>query len=201
MIPVNKITLSKRQFTENVKNSTDIPITFAFKAGTGGITDTHYLNNRQERGYKSIFFVNLPSTSISNAHLATKNLERIIQIMKPSISELASLFRVSRQTIYNWQSGEEPSIDNLKKIEELIKIANYLANEGLTSSQFLKRKIIGNQSLFDIIRTGGPSFEAAQKMVNILLNEVKQRIVLEERLKGRKSKPKKYDDYGSPMID
>jgi predicted DNA-binding protein YlxM (UPF0122 family) len=175
-------------------------MTNAYKAGTGGITDIHYLNSRQEQGYKFTFF-NLPSPIIRDSHLTAQHLIRIKQIMKPSIVELSTLFEVSRQTIYNWLSGEEPTTENVSKIENLLKTANFLADAGLTSSQLLKRKIIGTQSLYDIIQKGDSSFEAAQKLVNIIQNETKQRTLLEERLKGRKPKSKNYDDFGSPMLD
>jgi len=200
MVPRSHWVTRQTSYDNNIKNSFRSPITIAFKAGTGGITDTHYLHNRQERGYKFTFIVDLPS-SIANAHKSATNLERIKQIMKPSISELATLFNVSRQTIYNWQSGEEPSIDNMKKIEELAKTSDFLATKGLTSSQFFKRKLIENHSLFDIVRTGGSSYEAAQVLVNILRAETEQRRLLDQRLAGRKPKPKNYNDYGTPMLD
>lgn len=200
MIPKNR-PLSQIDAKNNASHDRAQSMTNAYKAGTGGITDIRYLNSRQEQGYKFTFIVNLPSPTIRDSHLSVQHLTRIKQIMKPSIAELATLFYVSRQTIYNWLSGEEPTIENVNKIENLLKTANFLADAGLTSSQLLKRKIIGTQSLFDIIQKGGSSFEAAQKLVNIIQNETKQRTLLDERLKGRKSKPKNYDDYGSTMLD
>lgn len=200
MIPKSR-PFSQNEAKNHVSHDRSQPMANAYKAGTGGITDIHYLKSRQEQGYKFSFIISLPSPTIGDSHLSVQHLNRIKQIMKPSIAELASLFDVSRQTIYNWLAGEEPSIENVIKIENLLKTADYLANAGLTSSHLLKRKIIGTQSLFDIIKRGDSSFEAAQKLVNIIQNESKQRILLEERLKGRKSKPQNYDDYGSPMLD
>lgn len=194
-------TLSQTNTKNYVSHNSAPSMTNAYKAGTGGIVDINYLNNRQDQGYKFAFIINLPSPTIRDSHLSAQHLTRIKQIIKPSIAELASLFDVSRQTIYNWLSGEEPSMENVIKIEQLLKTANFLADAGLTSSQLLKRKIIGTQSLFDIIQRGDSSFEAAQQLVNIIQKETKQRAVLEERLKGRQSKPKNFDDYGSPMLD
>lgn len=200
MIPKSRPLLQK-DANNNIGKDRAHPMTNAYKAGTGGITDIHYLNSRQEQGYKFTFIVNLPSPIIRDSHLTAQHLTRIKQIMKPSIAELSTLFDVSRQTIYNWLSGEEPTTENVIKIENLLKTANFLADAGLTSSQLLKRKIIGTQSLYDIIQKGGASFEAAQKLVNIIQNETNQRTLLEERLKGRKPKSKNYDDFGSPMLD
>jgi len=176
-------------------------LAIALLAGTGGIADTHYLNNRQERGYKLPFIEKLSSNSISSLNVSAINLKRIRQIIKPSISELASLFGVSRQAIYNWLSGEEPTIENATRIVELAKTADFLAAEGLTSSQLLKRKFMRGHSLYDIIKEGGSSYEAAQKLAQILQTEAKQRKLLDERLAGRKTKPQDYSDYGSSMLD
>jgi predicted DNA-binding protein YlxM (UPF0122 family) len=193
--------MTPRNMSHNANCVGYLPIVSALNPGTGGFPDTHYLISRQERGYKPSFIAILHFPIIKNNHSSAQSLALIKKMIKLSISEIAILFNVSRQTIYNWLSGEEPSIENVIKIENLLKTLNFLTDAGLTSSTFLKRKIIGAQSLFDIIQNGTPSLEAAQKLVSIIQNEIKQRATLEERLKERKPNPKNYDDYGSPMLD
>lgn len=132
----------------------------------------------------------------------SKDFNIIKKMLKPTISELALLFGVSRQTIYNWKSGEEPSEQNVKHISELAEVSRFFASKGLEPSrQLLKRKFINKQSLFDIVCKGGSIRAASQKLVAILSEEALQRKSLNEHLANRQVPLQNYNDYGSPMLD
>ena len=198
---------------ENSPSNTNImrsfgntPIAPALMPGTGGTSDARYLDARQERGYRFItklYIKNISDIFVSNINkTSTKDLETIKQMLKPAISDLALLFGVSRQTIYNWQHGEEPSMQNAERILELAKVARFFASKGLEPSpQLLKRKFINKQSLFDIARKGGSIHAASQKLMAILSEEALQRKSLNEHLANRKVPLQSYNDYGSSMLD
>ncbi len=86
-----------------------------------------------------------------------ENLARIREILKPTITELAQLFGVSRQAVYDWQAGKPTAAENAAKLDDLAKAADALALSGIEgSSQLLRRKIAGGKSLLDVVREGGP---------------------------------------------
>ncbi len=193
---------------ENSPSNTDImrsfgnmPIAPALMPGTGGTSDAHYLRTRQDRGYILLRCECISAISSTNINkTSTKDLETIKQMLKPAISDLALLFGVSRQTIYNWQHGEEPSMQNAERILELAKVARFFASKGLEPSpQLLKRKFINKQSLFDIARKGGSIHAASQKLVVILSEEALQRKSLNEHLANRKVPLQNHDDYDTPL--
>src|SRR4051812_43049267 len=87
----------------------------ALLVGTGGVATPGYVAERGDRGYR------LPGIEYSNlrghfqkvaARTAAQNLSRVREIFAPSVTELAALFGVSRQAIYNWQAGQPITDEN-----------------------------------------------------------------------------------------
>ena len=133
---------------------------------------------------------------------SAENLARIREILKPTITELANLFGVSRQAVYDWQAGKPLAQENAAKLEDLAKAADVLAATGIDgSSQLLRRNIAGSKSLLDVVREGGSATSAAQMLAQTLVREAKQRERLALRLAGRAKPNVPHDDYGVPMLD
>ncbi|MGH8545702.1 MAG: hypothetical protein ACREX3_19185, partial [Gammaproteobacteria bacterium] len=83
----------------------------ALLSGTGGYTTVDYFAKRNDHGYKFVQFERIsPATQIAaQEHIVrtpAENLARIREILKPTITELAHLFGVSRQAVYDWQAGK-----------------------------------------------------------------------------------------------
>lgn len=176
-------------------------IAFASLAGTGGVTNSHFWLSRQSRGYSVIYFQGESYEAAPASRTPTQNLARIRDVLKPAVSELATLFSVTRQTIYNWQGDEEPKPEHAAKLEDLAKATDIIALEGLKhTSQLLKRKISNGQNLLDIVRAGGSASDAAQKLVHIARREEQQRKVLAARLAGRNRPTTSNADLGVPML-
>lgn len=179
----------------------------ALLAGTGGYTTADYLSKRSDHGYRFIQFKEVPgeidiATQTDVVRTSAENLARIREILKPTITELANLFDVSRQAVYDWQSGKPTAAENATKLDDLAKAADALAATGLErSSQFLRRKIAGGKSLLDVVRDGGSAASAAQVLAQTLAREAKQRERLASRLEGRPKPNVPLDDYGVPMFD
>lgn len=179
----------------------------ALLAGTGGYATADYLAKRSDHGYRFIQFKNVTSEVDITAQMdvvrtSAENLARIREILKPTITELANLFDVSRQAVYDWQAGKPTASENAAKLDDLAKAADVFAATGTEgSSQLLRRKIAGSKSLLDVVREGGSATSAAQVLAQTLVREAKQREQLALRLAGRAKPNIQHDDYGVPMFD
>ncbi|MBZ5686038.1 MAG: helix-turn-helix transcriptional regulator [Acidobacteriia bacterium] len=175
-------------------------IAFAFMAGTGGVTTAEYL---QQRGYRGYQFVQIPALAGPNAgvRLPMENLKIIRAAFKPSMLDLASLLGVSRQAVYNWMAGENPSRDSADRLEDLAKAADLVAAYGLNSPYLLRRKISDGRTLMEIVRDGGSAHEAARSLIGIVEKEAEQRDQLRKSLAGRKPSRLDRQEFGMPMLD
>lgn len=178
-------------------------IAFGMPVGTGGAPTEHYYKQRGARGYTYVRYETIPSNGVAEGQrTAAGDLARVRDILKPAVSDLATLFGVSRQAIYNWQAGEHPTSEHAAKLEDLAKAADVIAAEGLRQpGQLLKRKISNGQNLLDIVRQGASASEAAQKLVQIVRREEQQRKLLANRFAGRKQPIGQYGDYGVPLLN
>ena len=205
---VSKTTLSGMSAGESKRLTAFAPyVMCAFLTGTGGYITADYLAKRSDHGYRFIQFKNAPgeadiAAQIDVVRTSAENLARIREILKPTITELANLFGVSRQAVYDWQAGKPLAQENAAKLDDLAKAADALAATGIDgSSQLLRRKIAGSKSLLDVVREGGSATSAAQVLAQTLVREAKQRERLALRLAGRAKPNVPHDDYGVPMLD
>jgi hypothetical protein len=80
-----------------------------------------------------------------------QHIDNIRTVLNPSVSELASLFEVSRQSIYKWLSGATPEPDKSTRIIELSRIADTFRNARVSrAGALLKMKSFDGLSLLDI---------------------------------------------------
>jgi DNA-binding transcriptional regulator YiaG len=131
-----------------------------------------------------------------------ENLSRIRAVLKCNVSDIASVFGVSRQAIYNWASGEEPIPTHAKKLHDLALAADLFAAEGITlNGHILKRKISDGKTLFEITNSGESAKEAAQTLIRVLNRESEQRKVLNSRLANRANSPINPAEIGIPAYN
>lgn len=129
------------------------------------------------------------------------NLARIREVLKPTVLELANLFGVSRQAVYDWQSGAQPSVQTALRLAELARAADVFALSDVTvSSQILRRKVTGGITVLDAVMNGAQAVELAQQLVKTLQRENSQRERLATQLAGRKAVPADSSDYGAPAL-
>jgi transcriptional regulator with XRE-family HTH domain len=128
------------------------------------------------------------------------NLRRVLEIMKPSVKDLASLFEVSRQTIYNWLNGDEPRAEQAARLRALATVADIVAAENIADpSRLLKRAGVGGASLWDIVKEGGDVEEFARQLVQVGHVEHSKMAKLNEKFANRR----RGDDAGelTPRLD
>ena len=129
------------------------------------------------------------------------NLARIREVLKPTVLELANLFGVSRQAVYDWQSGAQPSLQTVLRLAELARAADVFALSGVTvNSQTLRRKVTGGITVLDAVMNGAQAVELARQLVKTLQRENSQRERLATQLTGRKAVPADSSDYGAPAL-
>jgi transcriptional regulator with XRE-family HTH domain len=134
------------------------------------------------------------------ANSPTQNLAQIREVFHPSITELANLFGVSRQAIYDWQAGKGTSSEHSEKLETLAKASTILASPGVPLSQLLRRKLPGGKTFFEIVKDGDSAELAALKLLELAKRDTEQRQKLEARLSGRKRPLINRGDIGLPML-
>ena len=184
-----------------------VGMAFVLVVGTGGAITPDFIFARESMGYRLQDFhqnavpikAAAPKSKVRNS---AENLAHVRTILKPSVTELASLFGVSRQAIYNWQDGEAIASQNETLLVELARAADSLLAEGLaSSSSVLRRKLPGGKTLLEQIRDGATGDAAASSLISMVRRELEQRHSVEQRLAMRAQKPLDIDSMGTPYVD
>jgi transcriptional regulator with XRE-family HTH domain len=179
----------------------------AFLVGTGGLATADYIAGRDQRGYRFEgieYRGSAPGIRRTQLDLRSPadNLARVREVFVPSVTDLASLFNVSRQTIYNWQSGETIAPENADRLERLARAADHLAEHGLGQKlSVLRRRISNGKNFFELVKSGADADFVARTLVNTIEREFDQRRRLNARLGNRSRKPVDPADLGAPHLD
>ena len=130
-----------------------------------------------------------------------ENLARIREVLKPAMLELASLFGVSRQAVYDWQQGSQPVPQTVQRLAQLARVADVFAEAGLSvDAKTLRRKVAGGRTLLDAVSSDDDAESAARSLMGTLKREASQRERLQVQLAGRKRGPPNPSDYGAPTL-
>jgi transcriptional regulator with XRE-family HTH domain len=171
---------------------------FRCDESTAGIADLwRWLFTRSGTGSNVLGSAELGDYS---ARTSADNVRRVLEIMKPSVKDLASLFEVSRQTIYNWMNGDEPKAEQAERLSALATVADIVAAENISDrSRLLKRAGAGGSSLWDVVKEGGDVVEFARQLVHLAQVERGKMRKLNERFAHRR----RGDDGGelTPRLD
>lgn len=169
--------------------------------GTGGELSIEHLqrstHQMQHRG---------PTVDVANAapvRNPAEDLVRIREVLKPAVSDLATTFGVSRQSVYNWLNGEPVAEENAAKLRDLAQAADVLAYEGIAvNAALLKRKFANGRTLLQVAQAGESARDAALQLVHIHKREATQRNRMAARFANRgKSAPSADFDLPSASDD
>jgi len=134
-------------------------------------------------------------------HSPAENLARIREVLKPTMLELASLFGVSRQAVYDWQQGSQPAPQTAQRLAQLARVADVFADSDLSvNAKMLRRKVVGGGTLLDAMLSDGDAKSIARSFVGTLKREASQRERLQVHLAGRERTPANPSDYGAPAL-
>ena len=121
-----------------------------------------------------------------NVFSIERSLEKIKTVFGFGISKLSVAMRVSRQAIYNWKNGEQPTVENIEKLQDLTNAANTISESGiLVTGLLMKRKIVGGKSLLNLALEGDAVSEAALLLVRQVRLEQEQQARLASRFADR----------------
>ena len=122
-----------------------------------------------------------------------QHLENIRTVLNPAVSDLASIFDVSRQAIYKWLSNDsKPEAEKSARVQALSQIADAFKEAGVArAGSLLKMKTFGDRSLMDIVKAGADWREA----VDVLIAESRAIESAYERSGLAKSKAKPTSDW------
>jgi transcriptional regulator with XRE-family HTH domain len=124
----------------------------------------------------------------------SENLSRIREVLNPAVSDLATTFGVSRQSVYNWLNGEPVAEENAVKLQDLAQAADVLAHEGMSiNAALLKRKSANGRTLMQVAQAGESARDAAQLLVEIHKREAAQRERTKARFENRAKTPASAD--------
>jgi predicted transcriptional regulator len=181
-------------------------LALAFLVGTGGVFTTDYVAARSTRGYRLLSFEYRDRVERAPQRLtirtAAQNLCRVREVLRPSVTELASLLGVSRQALYNWQAGQPIAHQNEERLQEFAAAADLIDAEGLTNrSSVIGRKVARGKTFLELVREGTPATDAAAMLVSLIKKERAQGESVSIRLSRREPKAVDASDIGAPHLD
>lgn len=130
-----------------------------------------------------------------------EDIALIRKILKPGVLELANLFGVSRQAVYGWVGGTQPSQDVAARLAALARAARLFEASGIdVNAQTLRRKVAGGGTLVDAVMRGSDAVKVAESFVETLKREASQQQRLNRRFAGREVPPTGTDDFIVPRL-
>lgn len=156
--------------------------------GTGGeLSFEHLRRSAEHELHASPTF---EVAQVEQVRTPSENLTRIREVLSPAISDLATTFGVSRQSVYNWLNGEPVVDENAAKLQNLAQAADVLAHEGVTiNAALLKRKFTNGRTLLQVAQAGESARDAALLLVQIHKREAGQRELMNARFANRAKTP------------
>lgn len=145
------------------------------------------------------FYVQTADTESARPDIrsATEHLANIRKVLNPAISDLATVFGVSRQAIYKWIGNEStPESDKLERIRALSLAADAFQKAGVTrASSLLKMKAFEGRSLLDLVATG----QLSQDHTKVLIAEARAMDAAYSRSGLANSKAVPSDDWRAEL--
>lgn len=160
--------------------------------GTAGELSLEHLQRSTRQAQQMVAVVEV--AGVEQVRTPSENLSRIRQVLNPAVSDLATTFGVSRQSVYNWLNGDPVAEENAAKLNDLAQAADVLAREGVAiSAALLKRKFANGRTLMQVAQTGESARDAALMFVQIHKREAAQRERMDARFANRAKSPASAD--------
>ena len=166
--------------------------------GTGGELSLDHLQRSAQQVQHRVSAFEI--AEVDQIRTPCENLSHIRKVLRPAVSDLATTFGVSRQSVYNWLNGEPVANENAAKLQDLARAADVLAHEGVSiNSALLKRKFANGRTLMQVAQAGESARAAALMLIQIHKREAMQRERMNARFANRAKTPASADfDLPSP---
>lgn len=160
--------------------------------GTGGELSLEHLQRSAQRAQHMVPVAEV--AEVKQVRTPSENLSRIREVLSPAISDLATTFGVSRQSVYNWLNGEPVAEENAAKLQDLAQAADVLAHERVgINAALLKRKFANGRTLMQVAQSGESARDAALMLVELHKREAVQRERMSARFANRAKTPTSAD--------
>lgn len=152
--------------------------------GTGGELSIEHLQRSAHEMHHVAPVVEV--VDVAPIRTPAEDLVRIREVLKPAVSDLATTFGVSRQSVYNWLNGDPVADENAAKLQDLAQAADVLDHEGIeVNAALLKRKFANGRTLLQVAQAGESARDAALQLVHIHKREAAQRERMATRFANR----------------
>ena len=160
--------------------------------GTGGELSLEHLQRSTRQAQQMVSVVEV--AEVEQVRTPSENLSRIRKVLNPAVSDLATTFGVSRQSVYNWLNGDPVADENAAKLHDLAQAADVLAYESVgINAAMLKRKFANGRTLMQVAQAGESARDAALMLVQIHKREAVQRERMDTRFANRAKSPASAD--------
>lgn len=168
--------------------------------GTGGFGGLNFVTSRQ--GYRRFQIVAAEPVAPAVPYAPYADLmEEVKAGFGRTMSHLPAVFGVSRQTLYNWLSGEVPKEQHRDKLVQLAAAAHVFIEAGFKPTPAtLERTVAQGKSLIELLGEGTDGREMAQKLVRIAHRGATAREKLDAMLGDRKAPRLDISDMGRPSL-
>ncbi len=123
-----------------------------------------------------------------------EDLTLIREVLNPTVTDLATTFGVSRQSVYNWLNSEPVADENAAKLQDLAQAADVLAHENvMVNTALMKRKFANGRTLMQVVQVGESARDAALQLVQLHKRETAQRERMAARFAKRAKTPPSAD--------
>ena len=130
-----------------------------------------------------------------------EDLALIREVLNPAVTDLATTFGVSRQSVYNWLNGEPVTAEYAAQLQDLAHAADVLAHEDvIVNTALMKRKFANGRTLMQVAQVGESARDAALQLVQIHKRETAQRGRMATRFANR-AKTSPSADFDLPLAN
>lgn len=170
-------------------------------SGTGGVEGVHFVMSR--RGYSPYAILKVELAAAQDTYAPYTDLMKEVKAgFGRTMSHLPAVFGVSRQTLYNWLSGETPKEQHQGKLIQLAAAARVFTKSGFKPTALsLDRTVAQGKSFVELIGQGADGKETAERLVRIENRGAAAREKLDALLGDRTPSRSDVADMGRPALN
>lgn len=175
-----------------------LPVQLYETGNTGGLLP---FDVRLELSSTSVDIFLFDDDIIEATRTSADQLDFIRSTTRLSVTELARVFSVTRQTVHEWCQGASLAPHNAQRLDKFaIAMASLLDEVGSVTAQDLRRSVRGGRSLLDTVRENGDISTTAHNLIDTLTREAAQRRRLAARFANRRTPALEPSDFGIPHL-
>jgi hypothetical protein len=146
----------------------------------------------------------IKDTPTASTDLSQRHVNLMLEIQggfDRTFSRLPAVFGVSRQTLYNWRSGETPKAQHEAKLIQLAAAARVFSEAGLKPTpSMLDRTVADGKSFLTLLSMGADGTDTAETLVRIVQRGLAARARLDKALGDKRMPRLDPSDFGAPAF-